>query len=93
VSRPDEDEELVEKALTADLAGWQLATVEDIVKKTVDRGYPMSPAQRSMIEAWVRGERYRADEKYENLVSSGRAPRGRPVELLVKDKPLRPPGR
>jgi len=30
---------------------------------------------------------------YANLDSSGKAPRGREVELMVKDKPLRPPGR
>jgi hypothetical protein len=29
--------------------------------------------------------------QYENLVSSGKVPRGREVELMVRDKPLRPP--
>jgi len=45
--------------------------------------------------SWARevGERVGAVIEYENLMSTGRAPRGREVELMVKDKPLRPPQR
>jgi hypothetical protein len=43
--------------------------------------------------AWVRRELDKHRPSYENLVSSGSAPRGREVELMVRDKPLRPPGR
>lgn len=42
---------------------------------------------------YVTGEGGHEVGGYENLVSSGKAPRGREVELLVKDKPLRPPSR
>jgi hypothetical protein len=54
--------------------------------------YPtLSDKQR----AYVRdvGERLEIILQYENGVSSGKVPRGQEVELLVRDKPLRPPGR
>ena len=57
------------------------------------QGYALSDKQR----AWVRGvyETVFATPLYENLVSSGKAPRGREVEVLAHKmpKPLKPPPR
>ncbi len=53
----------------------------------------LTPKQRAWAEAVAAGKRYDPDPEYLNLVSSGKAPRGREVELMVKDKPLRPPPR
>jgi hypothetical protein len=50
---------------------------------------PLSFKQRE----WVSGVHERFVPKYENLVSNGKVPRGREVELLVRDRPLRPPMR
>jgi hypothetical protein len=41
--------------------------------------------------AWAKSALERFVPTYENLVSSGKVPRGREVELMVRDKPLRPP--
>jgi hypothetical protein len=54
---------------------------------------PLSTKQRAWAIACLRGERYEPEPDYVNMVSSGLVPRGREVELLVKDKPLKPPGR
>ena len=56
------------------------------------QGTCLSKKQR----AWARSVGERLDllvEGYENLVSSGKVPRGQEVALLVKDRPLKPPGR
>jgi len=53
----------------------------------------LTAKQRAWAQAALRGDRYQAEPEYENLVSSGKAPRGREVELMVKDKPLKPPRR
>lgn len=53
----------------------------------------LTPKQRAWAEAMVEGRRYDPAPEYENLISSGKAPRGREVELMVKDKPKFPPGR
>jgi hypothetical protein len=60
---------------------------------TVGRGRSLTPKQRAFAEATLAGDKYERPETYDNLVSGGTVPRGREVELLVRDKPLRPPGR
>ena len=70
---------------------WQL--FDDMHTKTVAAGRRLSPKQRAFAEATLAGDRYQAEETYRNEVSAGTVPRGREVELLVRDKPLSPPGR
>lgn len=53
------------------------------------RIWDLSPRQRS----WVQDRFEQLVPEYENLVSAGKVPRGREVELMVRDKPLRPPPR
>lgn len=59
----------------------------------LDRGYPLSDKQR----AWVRGvyERLFDVPQYENLISSGKAPRGRevPTPSVLQNLPKKPPHR
>ena len=70
---------------------WEI--FDQMHDKTVAQGRRLSPKQRAFAEATLAGERYEAEETYKNDVSAGTVPRGREVELLVKDKPLAPPGR
>jgi hypothetical protein len=95
--------ELVEKdaELLADAIVHEKTSVkqqemfEDIQSKTVLRGFPLSEKQRAWVTAASKGERYEAEEEYQNSISSGAAPRGREVPLLVDQfpKPKQPPGR
>jgi len=59
----------------------------------LERHGPLSPKQREWATAVLEGRRYEAPVEYANLISSGRAPRGREVAMLVKDHPLKPPRR
>jgi hypothetical protein len=43
--------------------------------------------------AWASRRLDELEVRYENLVSSGKAPRGREVEMMFKPGPLKPPGR
>ena len=70
---------------------WEL--FDDMHDKTVAQGRRLSPKQRAFAEATLAGDKYERPETYDNLVSNGTVPRGREVELLVKDRPLAPPGR
>jgi hypothetical protein len=58
-------------------------------KEMLERGRALSPKQRSWLQDVH--ERIIGTPNYQNLVSEGRAPREREVELLVKDRPLKPP--
>ncbi len=62
-------------------------------KDMLDRGAALSDKQR----AWVRSVHARLFDEttYENLVSSGRVPRGREVETpaILRDLPKKPPPR
>jgi hypothetical protein len=54
---------------------------------------PLTPAQRKWVESAIEGEKYEPEIKYSNMVSSGKASSVSTVELLVKDHPIKPPGR
>ncbi len=43
--------------------------------------------------SWLVSVLEKHEPRYENLVSAGKVPRGKEVESLVRDKPLRPPTR
>jgi len=59
----------------------------------LDRDRPLSPKQRT----WVRGvyENIIGEPQYENLISSGKAPRGKevPTPEVLRNLPKRPPTR
>ena len=57
----------------------------------LERNVALTGKQRS----WLLDthERVLGAPHYENLVSAGKVPMGKPVELMVKDKPLKPPVR
>ncbi len=67
---------------------------EDMLSKIERRG-PLSSRQRAWVKATLAGEKYDAPPEYENLVSSGRVPRGRevPEPEALKHRPLKPPQR
>jgi hypothetical protein len=54
---------------------------------------PLTPAQRKYMESMLHGEKYERPIDYENLISSGKAPRGVEVELKVGPLLKRPPQR
>jgi hypothetical protein len=86
----DQDVELLECVLEReDLSPSARAAFEEMAAL----GKDLTAKQRGWAQAALRGDRYEAEPEYENLVSSGRCPRGREVELMVKDKPLKPPSR
>jgi hypothetical protein len=90
----EEDDVLLEEVLDKEDLGDKLReTFEDIREKTTAKGRPLSFKQREFAHAVLEGRRYDPPEEYLNLASSGTLARGREVELLVKDKPLRPPQR
>lgn len=91
--RLDNDTKLLDEVLGLDkLSAFQQATFDDIQAKTVDRGYPMTDKQRNYCLRML-GRDAECIEEYENLVSEGKAPRGREVASMVGHLPLRPPGR
>lgn len=57
------------------------------------RARPLTPKQRAWAEATLAGVRYEPPVEYENLVSSGKVPRGREVTVNVGALPKRPPGK
>jgi hypothetical protein len=78
-ARPDEDEERRFNARA--------------FREMLERDFPLSDKQRT----WVRNvyEKLFDVPQYENLISSGKAPRGREVPLpeVLKHLPKKPPGR
>jgi hypothetical protein len=90
----EKDAELIDAVLERDdLSDAARTAFEDMLGKLAGRGYALSAKQRAWVLCAARGERYEPAEEYENAFSAGRVPRGREVELLVRDKPLKPPGR
>jgi hypothetical protein len=82
--------ELLEAVLERDdLSDYARSAFEDMQRQ--ERS--LSPKQRAWAEAALKGERYEPEPEYENMVSRGLVPRGKEVEILVKDRPLKPPGR
>jgi hypothetical protein len=82
--------ELLEAVLEReDLSDYARSAFEDMQRQ--ERS--LSPKQRAWAEAALKGERYEAEPEYKNMVSRGLVTPGKEVELMVKDKPLKPPGR
>jgi hypothetical protein len=63
----------------------------NVFQSWLDAGKPLSDKQRSWLTDTY--ERVVGAPRYENLVSSGKVPRGREVTVNVGPKVLRPPGR
>lgn len=59
------------------------------------RRRPLTPKQRAWVEGIAEGRYVEPEPEYQNLVSSGLAPRGREVETpaVLLNLPKRPPGR
>jgi len=76
-----------------DLSDAARAAFEDMQHK-LDR-WPLTKKQRQWIEAALRGEKFEPEPEYENLVSSGRVPRGRevPTPAILQNLPKKPPPR
>jgi len=82
-----EDADLLRRAIAGKLSDEQREAFEDMLEKMGDRG--LTEKQRS----WVKGV---LDEpEYENLVSSGKVPRGKdiPTPAVLQNLPKRPPTR
>jgi hypothetical protein len=73
------------------------AIFEDMLQKLQTYGRPLTKKQRDFAKAALEGEKYEPEPEYENLVSSGRVPIGRPVVtppvLRPENLPKRPPPR
>jgi hypothetical protein len=93
---PPADKRLADLAmLRAMLASEKLPPVEREAFGDMLERLEKYPTLTDRQRAYVRdvGERLEILQEYENGISNGTVPRGREVELMVKDKPLRPPGR
>ena len=88
------DRELLEEILENDSVPDARKTIAEDMLHTLDtRERELTPAQRNFAKSMLAGEQYDKPVLYENLVSSGRVPRGREVPLMVGPLPLRPPQR
>lgn len=90
-------DELLEKHLE-ELTEWEVEAFADM--RCSLKMYPEDVRERRGFHQLTEKQRERVKAtherlvpQYENLVSSGKVPRGREVEIMVKDKPLRPPPR
>jgi hypothetical protein len=72
-----------------ELTEWEQEAYTDMLEWLKDDTHTLSDIQHGCIDRTE--DRVGVVVEYENLVSSGRAPLGKPVELLVKDRPLKPP--
>ena len=90
----EQDLELLDAAIDA-AESSENTTAVDAFENMVKKDFPLSPKQRAWAQAVVAGERYVPEEEYQNLVSSGKVPRGREVATLpvLMNLPKRPPGR
>ncbi len=88
----DADEALLDEVLSKEeLSDDRRAIFEDM-RDWVHKGWSLTDKQRQFAELAV-GRRDAMDEEYENAWSAGKVPKGRDVELMVRDKPLKPPQR
>lgn len=91
-----EDMALLERAIAAASAAERDAAA-DAFRRMLAGRCKLTPKQRAWAEGVAEGRFVEAEPEYENLVSSGRVPRGREVEtpaaLRRENLPLRPPGR
>jgi hypothetical protein len=86
------DEALLDEVLgKEELSDERRAIFEDMLA-WVHKGWELTDKQRQFAEL-AAGKRDSMDEEYENAWSAGKVPKGRDVELMVKDKPLRSPQR
>lgn len=89
VKRREEEEKLLRDVLALDsLSDANREVFEDMLVNVED-GYRLSVKQTK----WAKGLLDQPD--YENLVSSGKVPRGRevPTPAVLLHRPLKPPGR
>lgn len=90
------DIKLLERVLDeAKLTDAQREAFDDMLAKLHRSGSALSPKQRAWAQVALYGERYEPEPEYENLVSAGRVPRGRPVPTpaVLTNLPKRPPVR
>jgi hypothetical protein len=88
------DAELLQAVIDADhVADMHKERAEDMLFHLDGTNRPLTPAQRKYMESVLHGEKYERPVDYENLISSGKAPRGAEVELKVGPLPKRPPQR
>ena len=88
-----EDAEILSEAIIA--ADEREDEAADAFRAMLERGAALTPKQRAWAVGVATGKFVDAEPEYENLVSSGRVPRGREVETpaVLRVLPLRPPGR
>jgi hypothetical protein len=90
----EEDRELLEEALDSEVLRPAVKEAFDDMLAKLDRfGRPLTPAQKTWVQAAISGDRYEPEETYKNEFSSGKIPVGEPVVLNVGPLPKRPPGR
>lgn len=70
------------------LSEWELEAFGNM-REGLQKYKELTSKQRSVVATCYE----KLVPTYVNAVSSGVVPRGKEVELLVKDRPLRPPGR
>ena len=87
----EKDLELLDKILEIDISDELKEKFDDMRYNITHFGKSLSPAQREWADSVLEGKKYEAEEKYENLISSGKVSKKSTVELLVKDHPLKPP--
>lgn len=74
------DHELLAAVLEKDgLSDDRRIIFEDMLEKMQRYGRPLTSKQRDFAKAALEGEKYEPEPEYQNLVSSGRVPVGRPV--------------
>lgn len=84
------DIELLTKVLGYRISDYWREALEDMREKLrAGERMCLSEKQRAKVRELLEEN----EPQYENLISTGKAPRGREVELMVRDKPLRPPQR
>jgi hypothetical protein len=92
------DQELLEAVLEKeDLDDRAHLAFEEMYRKTASGLWvgALTKKQRAWAEAVLEGRRYEPTPEYENLVSSGKVPRGNevPTPLALQNLPKKPPGR
>ena len=88
-----EDRALLERAIAAASEAERDAAA-DAFRRMLGGRRALTPKQRAWAEGIAEGRFVEPEPQYENLVSSGRVPRGREVETpaVLRDLPKRPPG-
>jgi hypothetical protein len=88
----EEDMQLLRKTLDEELSEYERDAFADMLSMLHHgRRLELSPKQREWLKQVA--ERVGAQFDYQNLVSEGKAPRGREVASMVTDHPLKPPKR